>query len=108
MTRSRRVCDFKTTTRRSTRNNVGTQTIAAAETVNHGRIELDYHADTTVLEKNFVLLSYTGREFDVGPYSETYDAIKNIPIVSAANTWTSLESTETYILVFNEALWMRG
>ena len=58
--------------------------------------------------KNFILLSYTGRECDVATYTETYGAIKNIPIVSAATAWTSLESTETYILVFNEGLWMQG
>ena len=58
--------------------------------------------------RTFLLLSYTGRECDVAPYTETYDAIKNIPIVSAATVWTSLESTETYILVFNEGLWMQG
>ena len=91
-----------------TRNIAGTQTIATATTVHHGRIELDSHADTTVFGKNFVLLSYTGRECDVAPYTDTYDAIKNIPIVSAATAWTSLESTETYILVFNEGLWMQG
>ena len=44
----------------------------------------------------------------MAPYTETYDAIKNIPIVSMATAWTSLESTETYILVFNEGLWMQG
>ena len=58
--------------------------------------------------KNFILLSYTGRESDVSPYTETYDAINNIPIVSAATAWTSLDSIETYILVFNEGLWMQG
>ena len=47
-------------------------------------------------------------ECDVAPYTETYDATKNIPIVSAETAWTSLESTETYILVFNEVLCMQG
>ena len=108
MARSRRVCDFKTTARRLTRNISGNQTISAAATLHHGRIELDSRADTTVFGKKFVLLSYTGRECDLAPYTNTYDAIKNIPIVTAATTWTSLESTETYILVFNEGLWMQG
>ena len=58
--------------------------------------------------KNLILLSYTGREFDVAPYTETHDAIKNIIIVSTATAWTSLEYTETYILVFDEGLWMQG
>ena len=77
-------------------------------TVHHGCIELDSHADTTVFGKNFILLSYIGRECDLEPYTETYDAIKNIQIVLAATAWTSLESTETYILVFNEGLWIQG
>ena len=97
-----------TTARRSTHNITATQRIEAAAIVHHGRSELDSHADTTVFGKNFILLSYTGRECDVEPYTETYDAIKNIPIVSAATAWTSLESTETYILVFNEVLWIQG
>ena len=58
--------------------------------------------------KNFIILSYTGRECDVAPETETYGAIKNIPIVSTATAWTSLDSTETYILVFNEGLWIQG
>ena len=99
--RRRHFCDITTTTRRSTHNIAGAQRIEAAATVHHGLIELDYHADTTIFGKNFILLYYTGREFDVAPYTETYEAIKNIPIVSAATAWTSLESKEIYILVFN-------
>ena len=44
----------------------------------------------------------------MSPYTEAYDAIKNIPIVLVATAWTSLESTETYIIVLNEGLWMQG
>ena len=69
-------------------------------------MELDSHADTVVLGRNSVIISYTGRECDVSPYSDTYDAIKGVPIVSGATAWTCQFTGETYILVFHEALWM--
>lgn len=74
--------------------------------VHYGRIELDSHADTIVCGKNCIVLEFTGRECDVSPYTDAYDSIKNVPIVQAATAWTSEETGETVILVFNEALWM--
>ena len=74
--------------------------------VHYGRIELDSHADTIVCGKNCIVLEFTGRECDVSPYTDAYDSIKNVPIVQAATAWTSEETGETIILVFNEALWM--
>ena len=70
-----------------------------------GHMELDSHADSTVLGQNCVILSYSGRECDVRPYSDEYDAVQNIPVVTGATAWTSAETGETYILVFHEALW---
>lgn len=70
------------------------------------KMELDSHADTVVLGANCVILSYTGRECDVSPYTDSYDAIKGVPIVKGATAWTSDLTGETFILVFNEALWM--
>ena len=68
-------------------------------------MELDSHADTIVLGKNCVIMAYTGRECDVSPYTEAYDAIKNVSIVSGATAWTCQSTGETLILVFHEALW---
>jgi hypothetical protein len=53
-----------------------------------------------------VILDYTGRECDVSPYTESYDAIKNVPIVTAATSWTSPHSGQVYVLILNEGLWM--
>ena len=71
-------------------------------------MELDSHADTVVLGQNCVILSYTGCKCDVSPYSETYEYIKGVPIVSSTTAWTCETTGLTYILVFvfNEALWM--
>ena len=69
-------------------------------------MELDSHADTVVLGRNCDILSYTGRECDVSPYSDTYQAIKGVPIVSGATVWTCKFTGESFALVFHEALWM--
>ena len=71
-----------------------------------GRLEFDTHADTIVLGANCVILSYTGKECDVSPYTETYESIKNVPVVSGATLWTNKTDGQEFILVFNEALWM--
>ena len=68
-------------------------------------IELDTHSDTIVFGQSFILLSETGRECDVSPYTDEYEAIKNVPTVSAATAWTSLKLAETFIIIFHEVLW---
>ena len=72
----------------------------------HGRIELDTHADTTVLGSNCVVLSYTGKECEVSPYSSQYEAVQNIPVVTGATVWTNAADGTAYLLIFHESLWM--
>ena len=76
------------------------------DSVIYDKMELDSHADTVVLGKNCVVLAFTGRECDVSPYTETYESIKGVPIVTGASAWTCPDTSETIILVFHEALWM--
>lgn len=71
-----------------------------------GNLEMDSHADTCVLGKNFVQLHSTGRECDVFPYTDEYDGIKGVPIVTGGTAWTCQKSGETFVLVVNEGLWM--
>jgi len=59
-----------------------------------------------VAGSNCVILQHTGKECDVSPYRDDYEAISNIPIVHAATAWQSKQTGQTYILVFHEALWM--
>ena len=70
------------------------------------RIELDSHADTIVLGTNCIILSHTGQSCEVMPYSDTYNAITDVPVVTGATLWTSPHDGDEFILVFNEALWM--
>ena len=72
----------------------------------HGRIELDTHADTTVLGSNCVVLSYTGKECEVSPYSSQYEAVQNVPVVTGATVWTNAADGMAYLLISNESLWM--
>ena len=67
---------------------------------------MDSHADTVVFGRNCAVLHFTGRECDVSPYTDTYESIKSVPIARAGTAWTSQETGSTYILVFNEGLWM--
>ena len=40
------------------------------------------------------------------PYTDSYEAIKGVSIVTGATVWTSQVTGETFILMFNEAVWM--
>ena len=77
-----------------------------SQSTSHGRIELDTHADTTVLGSNCVILSYTGKECEVSPYSSQYKAVWSIPVVTGAMVWTNAKDGTAYLLVFHESLWM--
>ena len=64
------------------------------------------HADTTVLGSNCVVLSYTGKECEVSPYSSEYEAVQNVPVVTGATVWMNPTDGTAYLLVFHESLWM--
>ena len=63
------------------------------------------HADTTVAGRNCTVLHHTERPCDVAPFSDTYEPMKDVDIVSAATGFTSVTGQQ-YILVFHEALYM--
>jgi hypothetical protein len=67
---------------------------------------MDTHADTCVLGPNFKILHYTGRECDVLPYTEVFESVKSVPIVSSATAWTDENTGVTYFLLSDEGLWM--
>ena len=67
---------------------------------------MDTYADTTVLGSNCDVLSYTGKECEVSPYSSEYEAVWIIPVVTGATVWTNPTDGTAYLLVFHESLWM--
>ena len=89
----RKICDFTTSHQRIVKVKANAPTsrrIGATNMIKHGRIELETHSDTIVLGQSSVLLSETGRECDVSPYTDEYEAINNSPIILAETAWTSL------------------
>ena len=76
------------------------------QSTSHGRIELDTHADTTVLGSNCVVLLYTGKECEISPYSSEYAAVRNVPVVTGATPWMNPMDGTAYLLIFHESLWM--
>ena len=72
----------------------------------HGRFELDTHDDKTVLGLNCVVLSYTGKECEVSPYSSEYEAVRNVPVVTETTVWTNTTDGMAYLLIFHESLWI--
>ena len=94
----RRIYDFTTSVRRPNGTNrtvSKVKYVTQEEQVAHGRIELDSHADTIVFGMNFTPMQYSGRECDMLPYTDAYEAIKSVPIATAGTAWTSTETGET-------------
>ena len=52
------------------------------------------------------MIHFTERACNVSPYTDSYKHIKSVKIACSRKAWTSPASGETYILVFNEGLWM--
>ena len=73
-------------------------TQSARDKTVQGNTELDSYADTILTGTNYILLNYTGRECDVAPYSEEYESITNVPIVTAATAWQSQDTGQIYTL----------
>jgi hypothetical protein len=72
---------------------------------NNGRCEMDTHADTCVAGSNFLMCEFDGTLCDVSPFTDEYQLMTDVPIVSAATAWTDEESGETVVLWFNQILW---
>ena len=53
-----------------------------------------------------MILHHTGKVCEVSPYSDDYEAIKDVPVVCGAMLWTDTADNQEYILVFNQSLWM--
>ena len=107
----RKICDFTTSCRIITKvkaNDPTSRIIGATNTIKHVIIDIDTHSDTIVFGQSFILLSETGRECDVSPYTDEYEEIKNFPIVLTETAQTLLELAETFIIIFHEGLWMNN
>ena len=67
--------------------------------------EMDSHADTCVAGKNWGVLSYTDVVCEVTPFTDEYESIKEVPIVTACTVWTDQNTGKEYLLVGEQFLW---
>jgi hypothetical protein len=54
---------------------------------------------------NFMAYGFDGTTCEVTPFTDAYESMKDIPIVTAATAWTNEETGETLILLFHQVLW---
>ncbi len=64
------------------------------------RSEMDSHADTCIAGCNMVVLEDTGQTVSVTPFTSEYNALKGIPIVSAATAYDCPTDGETFQRMF--------
>ena len=69
-----------------------------------GKCEIDNHADTTCLGVNFVPLFYTQQECTVAPFSQTYQPIERVPIVTGATAYDDAQTGQVFLLIFHQSL----
>ena len=107
-TEPRRVSIMTSGLRRIKRTKTQNNEIRATQVqeVVYSQMECDSHADTVVLGKNCIILYETARECEVMPYTDAYESIKAVPVVTGATGYTSPRTGQRWILVFNEALYM--
>jgi hypothetical protein len=69
--------------------------------------ELDSHADTCVAGANTRVMDYTDTKVSVSPFSDSYEAIKDVPIATVATAWDDPATGDVIILYINKALYFR-
>ena len=69
------------------------------------RTDLDSHADTCVLGKNFLIIEYTNQSCDVRGFANTSEH-RQVPIVTGATAFIRPDTGESIILIVNQALYL--
>jgi hypothetical protein len=72
---------------------------------NLNQSELDSHADTCVAGGNTKVIHFTDTKVNVSPFSDSYQAIKDVPIPTVATAWDDPGTGEVIILYIHEALY---
>ena len=70
----------------------------------HTRAELDSHADTCSFGSTCLVIENTGRTVSVEGFGEELGQVHDIPIVQVAVAYDCPITSQTYVLLFNEAL----
>jgi hypothetical protein len=60
--------------------------------------ELDSHADTCVAGANTRVTDYANTQVSVSPFSDSYEAIKDVSIATVATAWDTLATGDVFVL----------
>ena len=69
-----------------------------------GRNEMDSHADTSCAGANWKAIELTGLTCAASPFTQDYDAVKDVPVATRATAVTD-DSGETIILACHQMLY---
>ena len=69
-------------------------------------MDLDSHSDTIFCGSNCIVVHYMGKECDIAPYNDAYEAIKSVPVVQTATVYKNPETGDTTILILKKLIWM--
>ena len=76
------------------------------DTIEVSRTELDSHANMVVVGQNAFIINNTGKTAEVSPFTSSYDALKNVPIVDAIIAFDCPITNKAYLLVCHNALYV--
>ena len=74
--------------------------------VSEGRTELDSHANMCVLGKHCYILSQSGKNVDVGAFTESAGGLNQVPIVDAMLAYDCRRTNQVYLLVLRNVLYI--
>jgi hypothetical protein len=67
--------------------------------------ELDSHVDMCVAGANTRVTDYTDTKVSVSPFSDSYEAIKDVPIATMATAWDDPATCDVTVLYIHEVLY---
>ena len=70
----------------------------------YSTMDIDSYGDTIVCLSNCIVIHFTGKEYNVAPYTDAYETSKTVPIFQAATAYDNPETGETTILILNKAI----
>jgi hypothetical protein len=69
------------------------------------RAELDSHADQCTINQTAHIIEYLGKVAEVSGFASSLDTLQKHPYSKAAQAYDDMETGETFVLIFNQALY---
>jgi hypothetical protein len=69
---------------------------------------MDTHADTCCAGANWQLLDFTNEVWEVTPFLDSYEPVKEAMVTRCGTVWTSPNTGQEYLLVSDQMLWFRS